>query len=355
MGGGETDMKKRLTIADHTVNRAVSPGLPVTEIKRIIQTLQKYPVGCFEMDTGVLEEFPFIRTLLPENMIRYNVNAGEWAQETGGIMKVRMNCTHQKGMSLEALCKTADSAALHELYLGLENAGEMDAKEFALYFEWALKYSVRGIIYCCGGTEDVLCLAEKLTWVKNNAPCSVEFDGLNTIGLATAQSLAALKAGITCVSASVAGMFGYTPMEEILMSAKHLWQYDIPQGKELAADFQTILSLLGIKTPATKVMIGPDVFAHESGIHVDGIIKNPAIYEVIRPEDVGLKRKLVIGKHSGTASLKSKVLQWGFQLSNDEAVCLLESVRELAQLQKGPLSDQQLKDLFSSGLKWRKS
>lgn len=334
---------------DHTVNKAVALGLPVYDIQCIVQTLLKYPVSLFELESDCLEAFPALRELLPDFMIRVNVRpSAESAAGLSRLRQIRINWNPVRESSLDFLYQAAESAAASNVFLGLENAQALAIDEFDPYFEWARSVHAKGIVYCCNGTEDVHALYNRLLKIVKHAPCPIEFDTRNSLGLAAAQSLAALKAGLACVSGSVAGICGDSPVEETLMTAKHLWHYAFSQGKSLAGDFQLISTLLGIRVPFHKALIGPDVFAHESGIHVDGILKDPAVYEVIRPEDVGLKRKLVIGKHSGTASLKIKGLQWGFRLTNEEASCLLESVRELAQDQKGPLSDRQLMELLAA-------
>lgn len=106
------------------------------------------------------------------------------------------------------------------------------------------------------------------------------------------------------------------------------------------------MECLGVELSVNKAIIGRDIFAHESGIHVDGVIKNPKIYEAFAPEEVGLARQLIIGKHSGTASLKAKFLEWNVRLTEAGANLLLKEVRRVAVKQKCPLSDVQLKQLY---------
>lgn len=334
----------KFVFADHTVNKAISLGLPEHDVRWVVQTVLKYPVSLFELDSDLLAAFLAIRDLIPNFMIRVNVRSHETPSGLNGFKQIRVNWNpfleNEAGFPYRATKMSSD------MYLGVENAQSLDMDGFDSCFKWARQVHAKGIIYCSDGTEEPEALYKRLLKIIKRAPCPMEFDTHNSLGLATAQSLAAVKAGLACVSASVAGLCGDTPLEEVLMATKHLWHYEFSQGKELAGDFQLIASLLGVKIPRDKALIGPEVFAHESGIHVDGVIKDPTIYEAIRPQDVGLKRKLVIGKHSGTAALKSKILKFGFQLTNEDAACLLESVRELAQDQKGPLSDQQLMELF---------
>ena len=91
-----------------------------------------------------------------------------------------------------------------------------------------------------------------------------------------------------------------------------------------------------------KPIVGERVFSHESGLHADGVIKNPRNYEGFDPADVGLKRYFVLGKHSGTSGLVERYRDMGIAVSRKEAVCLLEQVRAIAQRVKRPLNEKEL-------------
>jgi len=84
------------------------------------------------------------------------------------------------------------------------------------------------------------------------------------------------------------------------------------------------------------------MFAHESGIHADGALKNPKTYESFTPEEVGLERQIVIGKHSGTASLKFKFAEFGKILTDHQAEELMPKVRSYTVSMKRPLFDKEL-------------
>jgi homocitrate synthase NifV len=98
--------------------------------------------------------------------------------------------------------------------------------------------------------------------------------------------------------------------------------------------------------PVWKAIVGSNMFAHESGIHADGVQKNPLTYEVFSPEEVGLQRQMVVGKHSGTASLVAKFREYNKELTDVEANCLLEKVRSLAVDLKRSLFDKELIYLY---------
>ena len=95
--------------------------------------------------------------------------------------------------------------------------------------------------------------------------------------------------------------------------------------------------------PIWKAIIGTNVFAHESGIHADGILKNPMNYEAFSPEAVGLERQMIIGKHSGSKALIHKFQdEFGIELDGETAAQLLERVRSAAVELKRPLFDKEL-------------
>lgn len=354
---GESGMKNIVRFADNTVNKAVELRLPKSEIELICTVLQKYSVSCYDITLDAFRGYSGAFKFVPSPLMRCSVGASvKDVLSASSFKQISINWHHEKGNSLNSLSEAVSAAQNCDLFLCIENAQVLDNSEFEQYLKFVLKNGMKGLIYCSDGTEDFFELYDKISHLVKAAPFPIEFQSTNQLGIATAQALSALKAGALRVGVSVAGLSGYAPMEEVLMSVKHLWQYDISAGNKISQDFQKILSVMGLTLPSRKALIGSDVFAHESGIHVDGIIKNPLLYEFIKPEDVGLTRKLVIGKHSGTTSLKIKFLQRNIIISQEAADFLLPRVRGLAQMQKSQLSDKQLYDLYDTHiLKGKKS
>ena len=93
-------------------------------------------------------------------------------------------------------------------------------------------------------------------------------------------------------------------------------------------------------------MVGEKVFSHESGLHADGVLKDPANYEGVDPAEVGLTRHMVVGKHSGAHGLMERYLSMGLPVSRQRAESLLLQVRAVAQRNKRPLSDDDLCRLY---------
>jgi homocitrate synthase NifV len=162
----------------------------------------------------------------------------------------------------------------------------------------------------------------------------IEMHAHDDLGLATANSLAAIRAGASHVNTTVNGLgerAGNAPLEEVAMA---LWRID---GLDTGLDmhrFPEISNLVatasGRQVAPNKSIVGEAVFTHESGLHVDGLLKDPATYEGFSPSEVGRQRRVVLGKHSGSHSLKYVYQQLGIRLQEDEMPALLKRVRLFA-------------------------
>lgn len=350
-------MKQMVMVVDQTVNEALRLGVPMATINLMAPFLKKYAIETIDVSLSHLQRYgdSLEQTrLLPLLRCKIHSSLDEIAEARQmGFSRVLITWSHQSQYpSLDqlanALAKTQEFA--QEIYLCIENASDLSDAELTCYWPLLLRYKVKRFIYQDkGSTMEPFRVCKNIEILQQRIPCPIEFHGHNAYGLATANSLAALRSGVTYVATAVGGIGlpNNPAMEEVLMAVKHLWKQDqVPSGSSLTADCMQILSYMGISLPVDKALIGRDVFAHESGIHVDGITKNPLLYEVIQPEEVGQTRRLVVGKHSGTASLKIKFLQWHLELDQAEAIQMLEKVRRIASLQKSSLSDLQLHQLY---------
>jgi len=148
----------------------------------------------------------------------------------------------------------------------------------------------------------------------------------NDLGLAVANSLAAIGAGARQVECTINGIgerAGNASLEEIAV-ALHVRQvrYDAATNITLEKIFATsrlLTKITGVSVPPNKAVVGANAFAHEAGIHQDGILKNPLTYEIIVPEKVGVPaRQLVLGKHSGRNALRVRLEELGYKTSDSE-------------------------------------
>jgi 2-isopropylmalate synthase len=164
----------------------------------------------------------------------------------------------------------------------------------------------------------------------------------NDLGLAVANSLAAVTAGARQVETAVNGIgerAGNAALEEVAVAlAVRRDHYQAETGLRLDQLFATsslLSEITGVPVPPNKAVVGANAFAHEAGIHQDGILKNPLTYQVISPEAVGVPaHKLVLGKHSGRNALRSRLAALGITLIEDELGRCYRLAMALADVKK---------------------
>ncbi len=162
------------------------------------------------------------------------------------------------------------------------------------------------------------------------------------LGLAVANSLAAVEAGAGQVECTINGLgerAGNCSLEEVVMALRtrhdHYGCETRIVTQKLVPTSRLVAAITGIQVPRNKAIVGRNAFAHESGIHQDGMLKERSTYEIMRPEDVGLERTdLVLGKHSGRAALADRAKALGYQLSAEQLQTLFERFKVLADRKK---------------------
>ena len=164
----------------------------------------------------------------------------------------------------------------------------------------------------------------------------------NDLGLAVANSLAAIENGAGQVECTVNGIgerAGNCSLEEIVMALRTRFDYfqaDTRINSErLVPTSRLVSGITGIQVQRNKAIVGRNAFAHEAGIHQDGMLKEPTTYEIMRPEDVGFARtELVLGKHSGRAALADRAKALGFHLTGEQLQSVFEDFKILADKKK---------------------
>lgn len=162
------------------------------------------------------------------------------------------------------------------------------------------------------------------------------------LGLAVANSLAAVEAGagqIECTINGIGERAGNCSLEEVVMAMRtrnDFYQCDTKiNAKKLVPTSHLVAEVTGMHVQRNKAIVGRNAFAHEAGIHQDGMLKEPSTYEIMRPEDVGFeKTDLVLGKHSGKAALADRAKQLGFSLTREQLVRVFEDFKKLADEKK---------------------
>jgi 2-isopropylmalate synthase len=176
----------------------------------------------------------------------------------------------------------------------------------------------------------------------------------NDLGLAVANSLAAIINGAGQVECTVNGIgerAGNCSMEEVVMNLRT--RKDFYQAttnintREIIRTSRLLTRITGIPVQPNKAIVGANAFAHESGIHQDGLLKEKMTYEIIRPEDIGLRQtELVLGKHSGRHAFKERLKELGYELSEGEIETAFQKFKHLAD-QKKDIFDDDIAALIS--------
>jgi 2-isopropylmalate synthase len=164
----------------------------------------------------------------------------------------------------------------------------------------------------------------------------------NDLGMATANSLAAVEAGARQIECTINGLgerAGNTALEEVVMALKVRndilpYQTGVDSTKLMNIS-RRVATVSGFAVQFNKAIVGKNAFAHESGIHQDGMLKNAETFEIMRPEDVGLtETNIVMGKHSGRAALRSKLENLGYELGDNQLKDVFVRFKELADRKK---------------------
>jgi 2-isopropylmalate synthase len=169
----------------------------------------------------------------------------------------------------------------------------------------------------------------------------------NDLGMATANALAAVEAGARQIECTINGLgerAGNTALEEVVMAMKVRrdilpYQTGIDTTKIIAIS-RRVATVSGFPVQYNKAIVGKNAFAHESGIHQDGMLKNAETFEIMRPQDIGLKEtNLVMGKHSGRAALRAKMADLGYELADNQLNDLFVRFKALADRKKEVYDD----------------
>jgi len=259
---------------------------------------------------------------------------------------------------LERMVKATEFAKRHGVYISVnaEDASRSDMDFLMKFAALAKEAGADRLRYCdTVGILDPFTTYERISALIKDVGIDVEMHTHDDFGMATANALAGVKAGATHVGVTVNGLgerAGNAALEEVVMALKHLMHLDLNFATERFVEVsEYVARASGRILPPWKSIVGKNMFAHESGIHADGALKNPLTYEVFKPEDVGLERQIVIGKHSGTAAIKAKFREYGRELSDAEAEAMLKRVRAAAVDMKRSLFDKELMYIYEDMLR----
>ena len=193
--------------------------------------------------------------------------------------------------------------------------------------------------------------AELVTYIRQHTPsihkAILSVHCHNDLGLATANTLAGLKAGARQVEVTINGIgerAGNTSLEEAVMTLythrDHMGLSTRINTKEIYPTSRLVSMITGIVVQPNKAVVGANAFAHEAGIHQDGVLKHRQTYEIMEPETIGLAaNRLVLGKHSGRHAFRDKLVGLGYDLEEKDLNRLFKKFKELADKRKEILDE----------------
>lgn len=254
---------------------------------------------------------------------------------------------------LENMVKSVEFAKKNGLYVSVngEDASRAD-KDFLVQFINAAKEAGANRFRYCDtvGVKEPFSLEKDIEYIYKNTGFDIEMHTHNDFGMATANAIAGIRGGANHVGVTVNGLgerAGNAALEEVAMALKFVCGLDVNMDTtKFRGICEYVSRASGRELPIWKAIVGTNMFAHESGIHADGAIKNPKNYEAFDPSVVGLERQIVIGKHSGRAAIVNKFKEYNMELTDEEANGILELVRSTSVQLKRSLFDKEVVKLY---------
>ncbi|MBB1074975.1 homocitrate synthase [Rhodoferax sp. 4810] len=227
---------------------------------------------------------------------------------------------------LAQVSRLIDKAASsgRKVSLGAEDASRADSQFLAQVARQALAAGASRIRFADTlGVLDPFTTYDAVARLRDAVDMEIEIHAHNDLGLATANTLAALRAGATHANTTVNGLgerAGNAALEEVVMGVRHLHHADSGIDTQALLPISRLVARAsGRQVAINKSIVGEGVFTHESGIHIDGLLKNASTYESFDPSELGRQRRTVLGKHSGTQAVRQAYSLLGVVL-DDEAL-----------------------------------
>ncbi|WP_408955641.1 homocitrate synthase [Natroniella sp. ANB-PHB2] len=339
---------------------------------RIAKLLDQIGVDQIEAGIPVMggDEQEAIKTIVAADL---NASIMAWNRAVVSDIQVSLNCgvdavaisistsdihikhklEEDRDWVLSNMVKAVEFAKKNGLYVSV-NAEDASRSDQEFLFKFAKEAKEAGadrLRYCdTVGIMEPFDIYDRVKALIDEIGIDVEMHTHNDFGLAAANALAGVKAGANYIGVTVNGLgerAGNAAIEEIVMALKHLYNVNMEfSTKDFRALSEYVSRASARELPAWKAIVGTNMFAHESGIHADGVLKNAATYEVFAPEEVGLERQIIIGKHSGKKAIVNKFLEYGIELTAQEAEALLPRVRRTAVEFKRALFDKELMYIY---------
>jgi len=266
-----------------------------------------------------------------------------------------------RGWVLENVRKATRYAKSHDLYVSVnaEDASRADPEFLSQFAQNAKEAGADRLRFCdTVGVLEPFRTYEAIRRLIEEVGLDIEMHTHDDFGMATANAIAGIKAGARYVNTTVNGLgerAGNACLAEVVMALKHIEKIDLGiDTTRLRPISQYVAEVARRPLPVSKAITGDNIFAHESGIHADGVLKHPPTYEAFSPEEVGLERQIVVGKHSGSHTIHFKFAnEFGIDLPDDLAHEILARARSMAVKQKRALFDKELALIYQEVCKER--
>jgi len=282
-----------------------------------------------------------------------------------GVQAVDISLSVSDQMIVHKLRKSRDSvkeqlkvalgfAKQHNLYVsvGGEDASRADLPFLVELMEITRSLGGDRFRFCDTlGIMNPFSMFDKVTFLRKSVPeVDIEVHTHNDLGMATANAIAGIRAGARFVNTTINGLgerAGNAALEEVVMGLKHACSIETGIDTHRFREMSLFVAKASDRPlSVSKPVVGSRVFAHESGLHADGVIKDPHNYEGFDPAEVGLTRSIVVGKHSGTGGLIERYRSMGITVGRKQAEPLLEQTRAMSCKRKRDLTNCELMAIY---------
>ncbi|WP_394153685.1 homocitrate synthase [Vibrio maritimus] len=351
-----------------------SPGVAFTTEEKVAIAMGLEAAGVPELEVGIpamgraeQETIQAITACLRQSttmawcrMKRYDLQCAQslgldWVDLSTPVSQQQIH--HKLGLTPKQLfvhCESHVKTALEmgfDVCIGMEDASRAEMPLMLRLAEVAAKWGVKRLRFADTlGVLDPSATHRCIATLRAESDLQIEMHAHNDLGLATANTLAAIDAGATSVNTTLNGLgerAGNAALEEVAVAMSVLDKGDTNIVLQaLPSLCRDVMSAAGRQLWPQKAIVGETIFKHESGVHVDGLLKNGATYEGFSPKLVGRDHEFVLGKHSGRRAINSIYLQLGHDL--DASLCdeLRLSLREWAEVNKCTPSNDDLRQLL---------
>jgi len=256
---------------------------------------------------------------------------------------------------LENMSSTVNYAKDYNLYVSVnaEDASRSDM-EFLLQFARTAKEAGADRLRYCDtlGILDPFETFMRVKTIIDIVRIDIEMHTHNDFGMAIANAIAGIKAGATYVNTTINGLgerAGNASFEELAMALKYVEEIDMGFNTKIFRELSEYVATASARfIPTWKPVVGANLFVYESENRVNAITVDPSTYELFKPEDVGLERKIIVGKYSGVSALKLKLDSLGYKVKNEEAKEISEITRRKSVALKRSLYDSEIIDVYKS-------